>query len=418
MIEEKGNGLDHEGLDQNKQSDKPPRTGSYFRALKPRYPRRVGIHRPGYGYSKVSYGLQPEGFTFERLRCVPVNRVVRSTVAVNAPIILPHSCDLLHTWNSIPVCRTPFIVSFENELPRFLGDASRTSRIAGFRQLRSDRCRRILALSDAARGQFQLACAEYGFEDIDEKVEVFRGGVSTVPAAASVPFPMTDELNVLMVAGQNCVSKGAIPAIRALGRLREDGARVRLIIVGRGQSSTYLLRQFGESHLAELEELLRVNSDWVTRIDAVPNAVLRSWMPHFSCLLHPTFDESLGWVIIEAIVHGLPAVASSIFAIPELIIDGRTGILLPIEVREHDRRWAGIGLVGDALQSKIESLHSDLENAIFGAISESDFSVLRASLPKFARKLSREVSISAAAEKIREFYTEAAVPLPRSRIMS
>lgn len=399
--------MDHKGLDQRKQSDSPPPAGAFCRALRPGHPRRVGIHRPGYGYSRVSYGLRPDGFVFERLRCVPLNRLLRSTVAANAPIILPHSCDLVHTWNSIPICRTPFVVSFENELPRFLGDASRAARIAGFRQLRGDRCRKILALSEAARGQFRLACAEYGFEDVLDKVEVFRGGVAAVPPLGSLPFPMDDELNVLMIAGQNCVSKGAIPAIRALGKFRDDGAKIRLFIIGRGQSSTYLLGQYGGSYLAELEELLRVHSAWVTRIDAVPNLELRSWMPHFSCLLHPTFDESLGWVIIEAIVQGLPVVASDIFAIPELIIQGRTGILLPIEVRDHDRRWAGIGASGEVLHSKIEALHDDFEGTIFRVFQETDFADLRASMPEYAQCLCRETGSASAAERIKKIYVDA-----------
>jgi len=55
----------------------------------------------------------------------------------------------------------------------------------------------------------------------------------------------------------------------------------------------------------------------------------------------PSFDESLGWVAIEALGLGLPVVASNIFAIPELVEHEREGLVVELPLNA-DRRWTGI----------------------------------------------------------------------------
>lgn len=43
----------------------------------------------------------------------------------------------------------------------------------------------------------------------------------------------------------------------------------------------------------------------------------------------PTLNEAFGLVLLEAMQHGLPVVASSLGAIPEIVIEGVTGYLVP-----------------------------------------------------------------------------------------
>ncbi len=48
-------------------------------------------------------------------------------------------------------------------------------------------------------------------------------------------------------------------------------------------------------------------------------------------LLHPSRGESFGQVLAEAAALGIPAVASRTHAIPEIVGDGRTGLLCPVD---------------------------------------------------------------------------------------
>ncbi|MFN3466753.1 MAG: glycosyltransferase family 4 protein, partial [Candidatus Brocadiales bacterium] len=47
--------------------------------------------------------------------------------------------------------------------------------------------------------------------------------------------------------------------------------------------------------------------------------------------VHPTITEALGIAILEAMAMGKAVVASRVDGVPELVIDGETGLLVPPE---------------------------------------------------------------------------------------
>jgi glycosyltransferase involved in cell wall biosynthesis len=51
-------------------------------------------------------------------------------------------------------------------------------------------------------------------------------------------------------------------------------------------------------------------------------------MAAIDLLVHPTTAEGFGLVVLEAMVQGTPVVASRVGALPELVIDGETGLLV------------------------------------------------------------------------------------------
>jgi len=71
---------------------------------------------------------------------VPPYRVERSgTFWRQTPLVLDHPVSLVHTFNELPVGMRPFVVSFENELPRYLGTPSHWQLDAGYALLASGR---------------------------------------------------------------------------------------------------------------------------------------------------------------------------------------------------------------------------------------------------------------------------------------
>lgn len=70
---------------------------------------------------------------------------------------------------------------------------------------------------------------------------------------------------------------------------------------------------------------------------------LERWFPAFDALLHGARSEAFGLVIAEAMACGVPVVATKVGGIPELIEDGRTGMLAEPEP----------AALADALQSAL-----------------------------------------------------------------
>ena len=57
-------------------------------------------------------------------------------------------------------------------------------------------------------------------------------------------------------------------------------------------------------------------------------------------LLFPTLHDTFGFVTLEALACGTPVLASATNALPEVIEDGRSGYLLPLELDGLLGRWA------------------------------------------------------------------------------
>jgi len=119
------------------------------------------------------------------------------------------------------------------------------------------------------------------------------------------------------------------PLIGAVGRLAPEKGypvllqavrslpRCRVVFVGEGEERAGL-----EEQVAELGLAARVTfAGWVE-----PPWTAR-WA--LDVLAMPSFTEGFPLVIVEAMLAGIPVVASEVGGIPEIVVDGETGLLVP-----------------------------------------------------------------------------------------
>jgi phosphatidyl-myo-inositol dimannoside synthase len=99
-------------------------------------------------------------------------------------------------------------------------------------------------------------------------------------------------------------------------RTRIPGVRVR--IVGEGPESV---------RLRSLARALRVD-DTVTFLGEIGRQALAVEYVGADCFCLPTVQEGFGIVFTEAMAAGLPVVACRAAAVPEVVEDGRTGLLV------------------------------------------------------------------------------------------
>ena len=107
--------------------------------------------------------------------------------------------------------------------------------------------------------------------------------------------------------------------LRAAAILRERGSGVEVRIVGRGPEWTVLERLHAELGLGGFVHLLGDVSREQLAEEYVNADVF--------CL--PSVQEGFGIVFLEAMAAGLPVVACRAAAIPEVVVDGTTGVLVP-----------------------------------------------------------------------------------------
>ena len=60
-----------------------------------------------------------------------------------------------------------------------------------------------------------------------------------------------------------------------------------------------------------------------------------AWIRKFDLFVLPSLNEGMGRVLIEAMAQARPVIASRVGGIPEIVVDGRTGILVP----PNDPKW-------------------------------------------------------------------------------
>ncbi len=149
----------------------------------------------------------------------------------------------------------------------------------------------------------------------EEKVSVVHYGLDGPPAAwASDEAAAPEGARVLLAVSRLVEQKGVDVAIRALAELGDE--RAILVVLGEGPDRP------------ELEALARsLGVEERVRLPGRSGDVA-AWLARAECLVHPARWEGFGLVLLEAMLAGLPVVASRVSSIPEIVADGATGLLV------------------------------------------------------------------------------------------
>ncbi len=115
----------------------------------------------------------------------------------------------------------------------------------------------------------------------------------------------------------------------------------RLIVVGDGEAR------------AEVEAALAPFADRVAYAGALPLGDLAEHYAAADLLVWPAAGEAYGMAFLEAAASGLPAVAGEVRGVPEVVIDGRTGVLVPENDAEAFARAVGRLLDDPPLRARL-----------------------------------------------------------------
>jgi glycosyltransferase involved in cell wall biosynthesis len=170
---------------------------------------------------------------------------------------------------------------------------------------------RVVAISDSLR---RFTVERVGVPAA--KVETIRYGLDEPPIAwgENPPDAVPDEATILVSTSRLTRQKGVDVAVRTLAELPPETV---LVVLGEGperQSLEMLARALG------VEARLFLPG-------RVPDVA--AWLRRASVYVQPARWEGFGLAVLEAMVSGLPVVATNVSSLPELVGDGDTGVLVP-----------------------------------------------------------------------------------------
>ena len=201
---------------------------------------------------------------------------------------------------------------------------------------------RIFTFSDRVRRSF---IEDFGIPD-SRLLTVYAGPnleLGRIPDRRP-PRP-SDRPPTILFVGREFERKGGDVALAALARVREELPAARLRVIGPTSLS-------GAPAGVDFLGFLRKDrpDDLQRLLDAYATA---------DVFCFPTRFEPFGIVVLEAMLFGLPCVASAAWAIPEMVVTGETGYTVPVddvagfaarllEVLRDPERAARMGLAGRA----------------------------------------------------------------------
>jgi glycosyltransferase involved in cell wall biosynthesis len=259
--------------------------------------------------------LEARGVPLRRVQCgLDVSpRLAASVISA----VRAEKPDLLHThmvhadiYGSIAAhtLGVPFVSTRHNDDRYLLGPFRYVDRtfMSGVRA--------IVAISDAVR-EFHVRAGLPA-----QKLVTIHYGLDDLPTAVSELTPeqagISPDAPLVLAIGRLIEQKDHATLLGAFARVRHDHPAARLVILGWGR----------------LEEATKARVRDLGLEDAVllPGRVEpAAWLARADVFAHTSRWEGFGIVLLEAMLAGLPVVATRVSAVPEIVIDGATGILAP-----------------------------------------------------------------------------------------
>ena len=179
----------------------------------------------------------------------------------------------------------------------------------------------ILSISQAQKKLFQhyYKTPDHRWHDLPPSISQDRQrpvNANELRALCRQTFDITSDDILLLMVGSGFKTKGVDRSLFALAALpKKLKQRTRLIIIGQDNPKPFI----------KLIKKLALESN-VTILSGREDIV--SFLLGADLLLHPAYRENTGTILLEAIVAGLPILASDVCGYAHLVVDAQAGELI------------------------------------------------------------------------------------------
>jgi starch synthase len=173
------------------------------------------------------------------------------------------------------------------------------------------------------------------FDVAPERIHVIHNGIDADEYARTDATDAIETLGIdpsvpyVLFVGRVTRQKGIVHLVRAIRHL-DPGIGV---VLAAGQPDTLAIAAEMEAGVATAQAE-RPNVVWIPRMLDRPSVIqLYSHAAIFCC---PSVYEPFGIINLEAMAAERPVVASAVGGIPEVVVDGETGVLVPVDLRPDE----------------------------------------------------------------------------------
>jgi len=155
---------------------------------------------------------------------------------------------------------------------------------------------------------------------VKEKCHVVRCGVDLEKYESSQKtVDSKDGVFKILQIGSLHWKKAQVYLVQVMASLRKRGVPFHLTIIGEGQERTSIESEIKKHQL----------ENHITLVGAKRQDEVARILPQSDCYVQSSVSEGIPVAIMEAMACELPVVSTKITGIPELVLDGETGILVP-----------------------------------------------------------------------------------------
>jgi starch synthase len=164
-----------------------------------------------------------------------------------------------------------------------------------------------------------------------DRVFVVRNGIDPDEFKPDHGTDVVDALGVdlgrplVVFVGRITRQKGLVHLVRAAQQFDPD---TQLLLLAGAPDTPEIAAEF-DTAFAELSRMRSGNVTWVQEM--LPRASVRQVLTHATVFACPSVYEPLGIVNLEAMACETAVVASAVGGIPEVVVDGETGSLVPYD---------------------------------------------------------------------------------------
>ena len=231
-------------------------------------------------------------------------------------------CEIHGSYNRFLDSDRPYFIYVENPTALYHYCLRRNKTVLGKRavvkNLSNSNLKALIFMSKACADTFEKVCEDIPKHCFQKQIyplipKNIHASVEQIKSKRQ-----REVVKLLYIAqGVRFLSKGALEIIESYKMLKNNGVNCCLSMITN-------ISQIDSGTLANIEQ-----TEGITLLDfKFSYEEMEQIYAEHDILLQPTSDESFGLTILEALHAGLAIIASRLYAIPEIVIDGKNGYLI------------------------------------------------------------------------------------------